>query len=497
MGVSDSTSGTPPAPPPTPRSPSGAFRPDALEVTLRLGDRAINSRVTSAEGELLPDASLPLRARREGATWVIDGPGGERRLDPTASVALQQGELEVRISPIRRVRFARFNLEQGDLVLPVIMLATSVLVLQVSLFWALFLQPAPDGGGGSEPSPEYIARLLEGQYDGKEQGVLAPATNRPKTGEALDSYYLQPGHDGPRDKIGGGENVGDAIRDGDKEGEEARREAAARFTPEAGGDDPPLDAPAVAELDAAAESAEAADGESDEDKPIAVHVDEGWGLTDWYDTQDARKDAQEIEKQLELARDLLRLDPDDPQGLVTRAYYEYLAFDYEAAKRTYEHFTKLYPEDPAGWNNLALAYKRQGEYTKEEAYYRIALSLAPDDDHALMNLAVCMAHQERFDEAVALMKKAEVLRPDDAYVELHWAKVHAAMGKEERAYRSLQRSLSMMRKLDTLHNIEFRQDIRVDPVFETMRQEERFTRLLDRYYGERADSWWNRKKKAP
>jgi hypothetical protein len=82
-------------------------------------------------------------------------------------------------------------------------------------------------------------------------------------------------------------------------------------------------------------------------------------------------------------------------------------------------------------------------------------------------------------------------------VELHWAKVHAAMGKEERAYRSLQRSLSMMRKLDTLHNIEFRQDIRVDPVFETMRQEERFSRLLDRYYGERADSWWNRKKKAP
>ena len=51
-----------------------------------------------------------------------------------------------------------------------------------------------------------------------------------------------------------------------------------------------------------------------------------------------------------------------------------------------------------------------------------------------------------------------------------------------------------MRNLDTLHNIEFRQDIRVDPAFEQMRQQERFTKLLMRYYGDKAEGWWTRKK---
>ncbi|MFN7146953.1 MAG: tetratricopeptide repeat protein, partial [Myxococcota bacterium] len=183
-----------------------------------------------------------------------------------------------------------------------------------------------------------------------------------------------------------------------------------------------------------------------------------------------------------------------PNGLSIRAYYEYLAFDFEAAKRTYERFTQLYPEEPAGWNNLALVYKRAGEYQKEEELYRVALGLSPEDDHALNNLAVCLAHQGRYDEALQIMERLEVLVPDDPYADLHRAKIYAAMGKEERAYRFLQKSLASMRKLDTLHNIEFRQDIRVDPAFEALREQDRFRKVLDRFYGERAEGWWNKRK---
>ncbi len=486
----------PPRPPQRPAPPANrGAGTDALELTLRLGERPIDTRVSVGEGELLPDAPVPLRARRVPGGWEVEGPDGVHKLGARDSVAVKQGELEVRVAPLAQSRFARFHLEQGDVVLPLIMTATTVLVLQIGLLYSLF---ATDGGGsaGWEPSPEYIARLLEGQYDGKEHGVPAPTASRPRTGDTIESYYLQPGHDGPRDKIGGGQNVGDEVRDGEKEGEEARRSAEAPPAPDAGGEEPPLEEPVAPAEEDGEELAQEADADAEEDKPIAVHVDEGWGLTDWYDTQDARKDAEEIQQQLELARDVLKLDPDDPTGLTIRAYYEYLAFDFGAARKTYERFTRLYPTEPAGWNNLALVYKREKDYPKEEELYRIALSLSPDDDHALNNLAVCLAHQGRYDEALDIMKRLETITPDDPYADLHRAKIYAAMGKEERSYRFLQKSLAGMRRLDTLHNIEFRQDIRVDPVFDEMREQERFRALLNRYYGDKAEGWWNRRKKG-
>lgn len=460
----------------------------ALQLTLRVGDRPIGTRVAAQNGELVPEAPMEVSVRRSGDGWELTGPDGTQHIGGE-TVSLRHGDLEVEVAPVRQSRFARFHWAQGDIVLPVIMFATSVLVLQIGLLVRLFASPA--ASGGFEPTPEYIARLLDEQFDGQDRGVIAKTTPRPDGGEEIKGYYLQPGHDGPRKQIGGGKNVGDKVRDGDADGKEAR--ARNVVAPDPGTEVAPdpvvvTDEPSDEELDTEA------DETADADKPIAVHVDEGWGLTDWYDTEDARQDAREIQQQLELAHQLLRLDPNDPSGLTVRAYYEYLALDLDAARRTYDKFTKLYPEDPAGWNNLALVYKREGQYQKEEELYRIALGLAPDDDHALNNLAVCLAHQGRFDEALVIMEKLEVLTPDDPYAELHRAKIHAAMGKEDRAYRFLQKSLAGMRKLDTLHNIEFRQDIRVDPAFAEMRKQDRFTKMLTRYYGDKAEGWWNKRK---
>lgn len=483
----------PPPPPPEPPKeppaapPSGRRGASALQLTLRVGDRPIGTRVAAQDGELVPEAPIAVKVRRSGGGWELTGPDGTQRIGARESVSLRHGDVEVEIAPVRQFRFARFHWDQGDVVLPVIMMATSVLLLQLGLLYSLFAQPA-GGGAGYEPTPEYIARLLDEQFDGKERGVMAKPTPRSSDGEPIEGYFLQSGHDGERDHIGGGKNVGEKVRDGLVDGEDVKPRAA--VAPEAGTQDVP--APLVDEEVVAEDIPEDEDAEL-EDKPIAVHVDEGWGMTDWYDTQDAREDAKEIQKQLQAVHDLLRLDPDDPAGLTTRAYYEYLAFDMDAARRTYDKFTSLYPEDPSGWNNLALVYKREGEYKKEEELYRIALSLAPDMDHALNNLAVCLAHQGRFDEALVLMEQLETLTPDDPYADLHRAKIYAAMGKEDRSYRFLQKSLAGMRKLDTLHNIEFRQDIRVDPVFEGMRKQERFGKLLERYYGDKVEGWWKKK----
>ena len=85
------------------------------------------------------------------------------------------------------------------------------------------------------------------------------------------------------------------------------------------------------------------------------------------------------------------------------------------------------------------------------------------------------------------MEQLEELDPGDPYADLHRAKVFANMGKRERALRHLRRALEGAESLDTMHHIEFRQDIRIDPAFDHLRTDRRFVRLLRRHYGEDAE----------
>jgi tetratricopeptide (TPR) repeat protein len=460
-----------------PRTP---LRDGLLEVVVRVGGRPVETRLAT-DRELLADAPFDLQARRERNGWVVEGQEGASRVGEGDRVELQKGRVRAEVGVVQRKRWARFGWSQGDAMIPILSVTLSVLVLQLGLMKGC-VTTATTSPAAPEPSPELLARLLREQFDGAQTGKLAERADRPTQGEAIEGFYLQPGHAGPITRIGGGKNLGKRVKDGDSV---ARERLAAEAAPRGGGGDQdalPDDVPP-------AEPAEQDDGE---DQPIAVHVTEGWGLTDWYDTKDAREDAKDIEEKLKFSRQLLKIDPNDAYALSIRAYYEYLAMDYKAARRTYERFTTLYPEDAAGWNNLALTYKRQKQYKEEEALYRKALALEPMDDHALNNLAVCLAHQERFNEALAIMQQLEVLTPEDAYADLHRAKIYAAMGKVDEAYRFLELSLQRMKQLDTLHNIEFRQDIRVDPAFENLRKEDRFRNLLTRYYGNRKEGWWQK-----
>ncbi len=233
----------------------------------------------------------------------------------------------------------------------------------------------------------------------------------------------------------------------------------------------------VAELDLPSEQVEPAlDAPAEEE--------EGWGIQDWYDEQDEAMDHLEIDLMIRAARHRLRIDPDDPSALSVLSYYQYLAEDFDAAIQTYDRFIELYPENAAGYNNKALVYKRRGDYDREEALYRVALAIEPNDVTALNNLGVNLAHQGRYEEALTVMRQLEILDPGDAYAELHRAKIYAEMGEDEKALRYLELALEGMKKLDTLHHIEFRQDIRVDPSFEKLRQTARFRGILLKYYGD-------------
>lgn len=346
--------------------------------------------------------------------------------------------------------------------------------------------------GGGDPfgglPAEYLERLLKKDYAGEDDGVLTMKEHENK-GRDPNSFHMPAGNRGPITKMGGADEVAEEfLRAPRSEGPpdpepkpQPKAELEVPETPENVGT--PVEANPVeddGEGDAVADTEEV--GEDDGNEPPAEE-DKGWGLQDWYDEKDAALDELEIVQAKHLANRRLRIDPNDPAALSLLSYYQYLDEDYTGAEATYDKYIDLLPEDAAGYNNKALIYKRLGQYEKEESLYRVALSLEPLDVTALNNLGVNLAHQGRYDEAIAVMKQLETLDPNEPYADLHRAKIYAEMGEDEKAYEYLRLSLEGMAKLDTLHHIEFRQDIRLDPSFAKLRETRRFRAILLEYYG--------------
>ena len=346
----------------------------------------------------------------------------------------------------------------------------------------------PDQGDGRSRmlTAEYLARLLKEDHDGEDAGYQQ-FEKGPDGAKKERRIYLPAGNEGPiEDKGGAADTSREPIR--------TPKEDDLPLPPQKKEEKMPLYAEDVGTpLEVEPEEQEAVDGVVDVDVPVEdsepaldapAEEEEGWGIQDWYDEQDEAMDNLEIDLMIRAARHRLRIDPDDPSALSILSYYQYLAADYDAAIDTYDRFIELYPEDAAGYNNKALIYKRRQDYDREEALYRVALAIEPNDVTALNNLGVNLAHQGRYDEALSVMRQLEMLDPDDAYADLHRSKIYAEMGDEEKALRFLEKALDGMRKLDTLHHIEFRQDIRIDPSFEKLRQTARFRAILVRYYGD-------------
>lgn len=355
-----------------------------------------------------------------------------------------------------------------------------------------FCIPKPAGGSGASGlfSAEYLARLLRKDYEGDRKGVVEDRIERPDAERVADDdrdhYYMPAGSIGPATNMGGAaEKTLRPVRTVVVEAEPVvprKRRANADPVPTAG-DAPLAPEPEVQPgLDDA--TAEGADEERpDEGSAPPSEEKEGWGVPGWYDEQTQAAEKLEIDIVLRMAKRRLAIDPNDVGALGILSYYQYLAQDYNAALRTYDKILALDPEDAAAYNNKALVYKRMEQYRKEEGLYRQSLNLDPGDTTALNNLAVNLSHQGRYDEALAIMKGLEEADPDDPYADLHRAKIYAQMGRDEESFRFLEKALQGMAALDTLHHIEFRQDIRIDPSFAKLRQTPRFQQVLLKYYG--------------
>ncbi|MCB9758879.1 MAG: tetratricopeptide repeat protein [Alphaproteobacteria bacterium] len=469
----------------------------ALRLLVRYHDTVVEDRILPGNAPVsLDDDALglgvPPAPRRDslGALrWVTpaqieltDGDEPPRYAAPGEPIHIRSGAVDLTISLVRQYRVVPMEL-QGDLFL----LGAVALMMLLAIPLEMLLDSlATPGAQVPETSPELIARLLEDEVEGAESGQLYEERERPIARISAQDLFLPAGDKGPMDDLGGAANTAPERQRGDetRPPSQAKHQPLEPEPPAADGPEqvelPPIEG--VTEPQQIADAAEGADQQVDPSE-LTAEPERGWGLRDWYDVEDARRDQDEIRRNLDRAEQLVRLDPESAWALQQLAYYQYLSEDYVECRRTYDRFIELYPDDPAGYNNLALVYKRIGEYGKEEGYYRLALALEPGDAHALNNLAVNLAHQQRFDEALEIMDQLDVVDPDDPYADLHRSKIHAARGENQLAIEFLEKALAGMERLDTLHHIEFRQDIRIDPAFDSLRQTPEFSEILVRYYG--------------
>lgn len=483
-----------------------------LRVTVRLHGGVVEQRVhwptrgTVEIGGAGPDpiptpSGGPLvEARFDGSSRVqltsIEPTAGAGRLEPGRTWRWSNGHgVDVDLDLVPRVPARRRGTQPGgDVALLVMVLTLAVGVSQAALL-AQFFMPQSSHAATSveEPTPELLARLLERDLDGADEGAPERA-DRPDHDKGLRGLYMPAGQeDGFLQRNGGGREAGAEVRRSSAPDDAPDPEPSGEDGPTdtiVDGDIPTLEAPDAPpapreELLAEPEPAEAMK-RLDASDPLERFV--GWGFRDWFDVADARPELESRwRRHLEIARTRLAIDPDDPAALNVVGYYAYLAENSDLARETYRRYTELHPEDPAGFNNLALTYKRTGDYAEEESLYRQALDLDPGDPHVLNNLAVNLSHQGRHSEALRVMEQLEELDPDDPYADLHRAKIFASMGRRERALRYLRRALEGVEGLDTMHHIEFRQDIRIDPSFRRLRNDRRFVRLLRKHYGEEAE----------
>lgn len=451
---------------------------------------------------------------------VTDAHGRDYLLDATGVLALEEGpvSLRLRLSPQFRHRRAEVLSFVTSLLWFTMVLAATVLSSQWEDVWQyrcvwhpiLFdyqhpdcIPPQQSGSGMGMEAVAFLERVLDQDFEGSEQGGVEGGgeadrdqqyrRERPRFDRTSDAY-IPAGNEGPKHTDGGAEETApEPVRvpmPEEIEREEQKQDnddGAVPLAVDNGTEmvtEPDAEQEDTPDLDLDGQQEDDGVAEAEQDIEMPAEEEEGWGLQDWYDASEQRQDDLETKIMMMVARERLAIDPNDPAALQTLSYYQYLSQDYEGAEKTYDKFIELFPDEPAGYNNKALVYKRQRKYSEEEGLYRIALSLDPQDVTAMNNLAVNLAHQGRYEEALRYMELLEKIDPGDAYADLHRAKIHAEMGNQEQAFFYLDRALQGMAALDTLHHIEFRQDIRVDPSFAELRQTERFRAILWQYYGD-------------
>ena len=151
------------------------------------------------------------------------------------------------------------------------------------------------------------------------------------------------------------------------------------------------------------------------------------------DTTAARRDA--AKEALETAQ---KLQPNSPETLLFVGYYQYwVQRDYELAKTTFEHVSKMLPGDGEVSCALGAVARREGLWDESVAYWERGLALDPRNTALLIEVAWTYAALRQFPTALKLYDRALDILPDELSLMALKASIYQAEGNLKEAAKLL------------------------------------------------------------
>ena len=132
---------------------------------------------------------------------------------------------------------------------------------------------------------------------------------------------------------------------------------------------------------------------------------------------------------------------------------------------------------------LAWALRRQGKHSLELGKYQSILTEHPAHLLALSGTATSLARMGRLGEARDTFDALQILAPVHPLTETTAATLEAIQGRDDLAIESLSRAVVGQEHLDTELQIEFRQDLALDPALARVRKSTRLRSMLRRTLG--------------
>jgi TolB-like protein/class 3 adenylate cyclase/Tfp pilus assembly protein PilF len=151
------------------------------------------------------------------------------------------------------------------------------------------------------------------------------------------------------------------------------------------------------------------------------------------DATAARRDA--AKEALENAQ---KLQPNSPETLLFVGYYQYwVQRDYELAKTTFEHVSKMLPGNGEVSYALAAVARREGLWDESVAYWERGLALDPRNTALLIEVAWTYAALRQFPTALKLYDRALDILPNELSLMVLKASIYQAEGNLQEAAKLL------------------------------------------------------------
>ena len=130
-----------------------------------------------------------------------------------------------------------------------------------------------------------------------------------------------------------------------------------------------------------------------------------------YSKAYAHQQAGRLDQAMELYRDILHEDPNNPYVLNNLALLHQQRGEIKQAIPLYERAYEADPKFTQPINNLAVILYRLGEYDQSQRWLERSLRIRPDSSGVLLNLALIYKKKGRKEEARQLLKKAMASDP--------------------------------------------------------------------------------------